>query len=193
MKAKAVKKEQKKSKARGFFKGVAIAFFSLCALFLLAAAVLYAYLSYTVDTRADHERIALLRASSVTRLYYDEEESDDEYTPCEWKEERLDSREVRLWTPIDEMPDALWQAFVAIEDKRFFSHDGVDVLRTGKAALNYFLRFDRRFGGSTVTQQTVKNVLGDKKRTPMRKIREMYRALRLESVCTKKEILELYL
>lgn len=193
MKENEVQGKRKARKLQGFFKGAGIAFFSFCALFLLAVAILYAYLSLTVDTRADHERIALLRASCVTKLYYDKEEHDDLYTPCEWEEERLSGGEVRIFTPFEEMPAMLWQAFVAIEDKRFFSHDGVDVLRTGKAALNYLFRFDRHFGGSTITQQLVKNALGDKERTPMRKMREIYRSIRLERVCTKKEILELYL
>ncbi len=193
MKEKRGKKLQTKSRVRGFVKGFSITLFSLCALFLLSVAILYAYLSFTVDTRADHERIALLRASRVTELYYDQNENDDVYTPCVWEGEQLSGGEVRIWTPLQEMPDRLWQAFVAIEDKRFFSHDGVDILRTGKAALNYFLGFDRRFGGSTLTQQLIKNAIGDKEQTPMRKLREMYRAVNLERVCTKEEILELYL
>lgn len=193
MKQETKRKREKKKRFGGFFKGVLIAFFSLCALFLLSCAAVYAYLSFTVDTRADHERVALARASCVTRLYYDSTENDDVYLPCEWEEERLVGIEERIWTPIEEMPDALWQAFVAIEDKRFFEHDGVDILRTGKAIVNYFLGFDRRFGGSTITQQLVKNIIGDKEQTPMRKMREIYRALKLERVCDKRQILELYL
>ena len=113
MKEKEVQGKRKARKLQGFFKGAGIAFFSFCALFLLVVAILYAYLSLTVDTRADHERIALLRASCVTKLYYDKEEQDDLYTPCEWEEERLRGGEVRIFTPFEEMPAMLWQAFVA--------------------------------------------------------------------------------
>lgn len=98
-----------------------------------------------------------------------------------------------IHTPISEMPQRLIEAFVAIEDKRFFEHDGVDMLRSARAIANYVFKRSDSFGASTITQQLIKNLTGRAERTPSRKIREMFMALNLESTHTKSEILELYL
>ena len=92
-----------------------------------------------------------------------------------------------------ELPKQLTDAFVAIEDKRFYRHRGVDWRRTVAAAISYVLGFSNTFGGSTITQQTVKNVTGDNSLTVSRKLREIFCALELERRCSKREILELYL
>ena len=100
----------------------------------------------------------------------------------------------RIWTPYEQFPEHLIHAFVAIEDHRYFDHSGVDLLRTGKAALNYFLHFsDRNFGGSTITQQLVKNITGNNRVKIKRKINEVFSAWDLEKRYSKEEILELYL
>lgn len=91
-----------------------------------------------------------------------------------------------------ELPRALVDAFVAIEDKRFWEHHGVDILRTGEAALNYLLRGDGRFGASTITQQLVKNVTGENDYSIHRKLQEMVWANDLENRSTKQEIMERY-
>lgn len=103
-----------------------------------------------------------------------------------------------IYTPIDNMPEHLKYAFVAIEDKRFFSHHGVDAKRTAAAALNFikekFLnRGKRSFGASTITQQIVKNVNGKDEYSVKRKIEEIFEALALEDYMSKDEILEIYL
>ncbi len=92
-----------------------------------------------------------------------------------------------------ELPKLLTDAFVAIEDKRFYRHHGVDWKRTVAATVSYILGFSSTFGGSTITQQTVKNVTGDNSVTISRKLREIFCALELERQCSKSEILELYL
>lgn len=92
-----------------------------------------------------------------------------------------------------ELPKDLINAFVAIEDKRFFDHDGVDWYRTLAASLNYMLGFSKTFGASTITQQLVKNITGNNELTPKRKIQEMLYARALERQLDKTEILELYL
>ena len=92
-----------------------------------------------------------------------------------------------------DVPQALIDAVVAIEDKRFWQHHGVDFLRTGEAALNYFLHGDGRFGASTVTQQLVKNLTGENDYSIHRKIQEMVWANDMENRCTKQEIMEKYL
>ncbi len=92
-----------------------------------------------------------------------------------------------------ELPRALIDAFVAIEDKRFWQHHGVDWLRTAEAGLNYALRGDGRFGASTITQQLIKNLTGENGYSVHRKLQEMVWANDLENRSTKEEILERYL
>ena len=92
------------------------------------------------------------------------------------------------------IPQQLADAFVAIEDKRFFEHDGVDWKRTISAFANLFFHFySSNQGGSTITQQLVKNLTGDSSQKPSRKVREIMRARYLESNYSKDIILECYL
>ena len=106
------------------------------------------------------------------------------------------SKKVTL-SEMGKIPDA----FIAIEDKRFYEHGGVDIIRTTKAILNYGISIitggDSSFGGSTITQQLVKITMNDDARGGLagieRKIREWSRALQVEKMLTKNEILERYL
>lgn len=115
------------------------------------------------------------------------------YRPTELTEERIWGMENGIFCSITEIPEDLQNAFIAIEDHRFYSHHGVDFARTVKAAFNQIFRFDRRFGASTITQQVIKNISSDDEITLARKLREIFRALRLEKNHSKDEILELYL
>lgn len=101
--------------------------------------------------------------------------------------------ERRIWVPIKSLPDHVWQAFVAAEDRRFFAHRGVDPAGILRALATNFLRGGVRQGGSTITQQIVKNLLVGKEKSYIRKLREAVLALRLERELTKKELLELYI
>jgi len=92
-----------------------------------------------------------------------------------------------------DIPPDMINAFIAIEDHRFFEHRGVDWLRTAAAGLNYFLGFSNQFGASTITQQLVKNLTGHDEISPRRKLQEMLYALDLERQLDKTEILERYL
>jgi len=108
--------------------------------------------------------------------------------------EQLHGTENRVWVNIDEIPKNLQHAFVAIEDQRFYTHSGVDIRRTLGAALTFFKPGgDRSFGGSTITQQLVKNLTEDDDYSITRKIQEMRRAWYLESQYRKDQILEVYL
>lgn len=102
------------------------------------------------------------------------------------------------FTPYGQIPTALIDAFVSIEDKRFWRHDGVDFLRSAEAAVAYVQKCllgkqTRSFGASTITQQLVKNLTGDDRVSIDRKISEMFAALDLERRLDKQEILEAYL
>lgn len=95
---------------------------------------------------------------------------------------------------ISEIPDNLKNAFISIEDQRFYSHFGVDIPRTGAAILSYIKNFgSSSFGGSSITQQLVKNLTGDSSSTINRKINEWLKAFALEGILKKDEILESYL
>ena len=96
--------------------------------------------------------------------------------------------------PISEMSPNLAKAFVAIEDERFYEHKGVDIKRTAAATLTYILNGgESSFGGSTITQQMVKNITTEDDRTWQRKVKEMARAYYIEQEMSKDQILELYL
>ena len=92
-----------------------------------------------------------------------------------------------------EIPERLINAFVAIEDKRFFTHNGVDWYRTASASVNYLFGGAGQFGGSTITQQLIKNLTGKDEVTLHRKMQEILYALDIERVLDKTEILEMYL
>ncbi len=94
---------------------------------------------------------------------------------------------------LDEIPQAMLDAVVAIEDKRFYEHQGVDWITTVKACLNMFFGGDDQFGGSTITQQLVKNTSGEKSVTVQRKVMEIFRAQIAERSYDKDVIMEQYL
>lgn len=98
----------------------------------------------------------------------------------------------RIWVDYEEIPKNLCNAFVAIEDERFYTHPGVDIKRTVSAFLGYVIPGMSSHGGSTITQQVVKNITGDDSQSVPRKIREQWRAYLLEKDYEKDDILELY-
>ena len=95
--------------------------------------------------------------------------------------------------PYAEIPQDMINAFIAIEDKRFYKHKGVDFIRSSKAVINYLIGGNSRFGGSTITQQLVKNLTGNDEISSKRKINEIFSAINLEKDFDKSEILEAYL
>ena len=106
----------------------------------------------------------------------------------------LGSYKKQIVVSSDKIPDQLKDAYVAIEDERFYKHHGVDVKRTGGAILSYITHFGKSsFGGSTITQQLVKNMTGDASSSIGRKTTEWWRSWILESFTSKDEILTTYL
>ena len=105
----------------------------------------------------------------------------------------FEPRNRRVWVPLSTIHDAVQRAFVAAEDRRFFEHRGVDERGIIRAFIDNFANPGRPQGGSTITQQVVKNLLVGDDVTYERKIREMIVASRVESTLSKQEILELYL
>lgn len=109
----------------------------------------------------------------------------------------LKKEENRVWIDYDEIPDMLVKAYIAVEDKRFLEHNGIDLKRIGSAALSYgkkLLGADVEIqGGSTITQQLIKNLTKKDQITIPRKLQEQWQAMELEKVLTKKEIMAYYL
>ena len=102
--------------------------------------------------------------------------------------------ENRITVEYNDLPQHVIDAVVSIEDERFFTHNGVDLKRTAGAIFTYVInKGSSNFGGSTITQQLVKNITSDKESSWTRKIREWYRATVLETKMTKEEILTSYL
>ena len=106
------------------------------------------------------------------------------------EETRLHGSENRIWADFDQMPNNLTWAFVCLEDKRVYEHDGLDCLRTVVVLLKP--EYEGQ-GGSTITQQLIKNLTGKNQTTFIRKFNEILRALNLERYYSKKDILEAYL
>ncbi|MED4710212.1 PBP1A family penicillin-binding protein, partial [Bacillus pseudomycoides] len=93
----------------------------------------------------------------------------------------------------DQVPKVVESAFLATEDARFYQHNGIDVKRTGKAILENVTGGFGSQGGSTITQQVIKNYFLTMEKTSKRKVQEWYLAYKLEQQYSKHEILEMYL
>ena len=108
----------------------------------------------------------------------------------------LSTDEKRKTITLSEMSDYLPKAYVAIEDKRFYSHNGVDIKRTTGAILGT-VAGNSSYGGSSITQQLVKNITKDDARSGVagitRKVKEWAKAIQVERIISKDQILELYL
>ncbi len=140
---------------------------------------------------------------NFTTAIYVEDKATGEFVEYQ----RLHGEFNRIWVPYNEteakkvdnaeydgIPQQLVDAFVAIEDKRFHTHYGVDWKRTFGAVINTVIPiYSSKQGGSTITQQLVKNLTNDRDQNAMRKVREIMRARHLESEYSKSTILECYL
>ncbi len=147
------------------------------------------YVQNHLDTDVDDFALMAEERSLTTRISYVDKKTGE---IVEIESERLSAEENRMWVSYQNMGNYLPQAFIAIEDKRFESHDGVDWIRTVKVTLDYFLDGGSQ-GGSTITQQLIKNVTGNDDVTIQRKAQEIFQALNLEKKYDKTEILEMYL
>jgi penicillin-binding protein 1A len=106
------------------------------------------------------------------------------------------ARERRVELRFVDFPQPLIGAFLSAEDKSFFTHHGIDLTGLGAAVIDYATKYgsgSRARGGSTITQQVAKNLLIGNEYKVSRKLKEMILAMRIESVLTKQQILELYL
>ena len=129
-----------------------------------------------------HESLAQYTPPTISRVYSGEGRIIDEFAD-----------ERRLFTPIEDIPDLVKEAFISAEDKNFYSHKGYDVTSIAAAVRDWLTRGDRLRGASTITQQVMKNFLLGGERTGERKVKEIILASRIEETLDKEKILELYL
>ncbi|HAR51934.1 MAG TPA: penicillin-binding protein, partial [Roseovarius nubinhibens] len=130
-----------------------------------------------------HESLANYTPPTISRIFSTEGRIIDEF-----------SRERRLFTPADEIPELVKQAFISAEDKNFYSHGGYDAGGIAAAAYEAVRsRGENVRGASTITQQVMKNFLLSGDRKLERKIKEIILATRIEETLDKEKILELYL
>lgn len=113
-----------------------------------------------------------------------------EECPVQEMAERIESKPD--YTPVDELPQIYLDAVISVEDHRFYSHPGVDLLAIGRAAFNDLRTLSFAEGGSTITQQLAKNLYFSQEKQLTRKIAEVFVALDLERSYSKEEIFELY-
>ena len=191
-------KKKQKTEKKQVWKVVLNTFLTIFLIIMISGTImglaLLMYIKSYVNTEYDIENLKL-DLDQTTSIYY-MDYTDDERTMgswVEWEEERIHGSENRLWVSYADIPENLINAFVAIEDQRFWDHSGVDWKRTVGAVLTVFKTGSFGYGGSTITQQLIKNVSGDKDVKIQRKIEEIFRALSLEEKKSKEDILEMYL
>lgn len=198
------KKAPKKKKKKNIFLLILQKLFAcigttLLSLFLIivitGTIVATALTVYVMDFMDESSSITLAELESGSNTYFYGTEINEETGEVQdvvLKTLKTDVQ--RIPVDIEKVPQHVRDAFVFTEDERFYLHDGVDYKRTFSAFLNMFLHFyDSDQGGSTITQQLIKNLTGDKEKTPQRKIREIFAAMQLEKTYSKDEILEEYL
>ena len=184
-------RKQRRNRTAGAAKGILMTVLTLMLVGVCTVAMLFGiFMKYvntsllpTLDVKAEDYTMAL---SSV--VYYQNRDSG------EWVEfQKVHGQENRVWVDIGDMAPGLWEAAVSIEDERFFSHHGVDWKRTLGATVTMLTGGNDSYGGSTITQQMLKNMTGENQNTINRKVKEIFRALEFEKNYTKTQILELYL
>ncbi|WP_341754905.1 penicillin-binding protein 1A [Candidatus Tisiphia endosymbiont of Dioctria rufipes] len=148
------------------------------------SACIYLLYHYSKDL-PDYSQLADYHPPSVTRVYAQNGKLMEEY-----------ALERRVFVPISSVPRSLIEAFISAEDKNFFEHPGVDFISIIRAAIfniSNILHHRRVEGGSTITQQVVKNFLLTSEVSIERKIKEAILSYRISKTFTKDQILELYL
>ena len=187
----AVKQKKAKKQSKGILKSIMYAVF-VCIFVALIACVgigagMYAAIVNEIN-EMNVQELALTRSSIV---YYTDENGNSKEAATLFNEGNC------IWIDSEEIPKIMKDAIVSIEDERFYEHGGVDIKRTAGAALGYLkekLGMGRAtYGGSTITQQVIKNITQERDRNVTRKIKEMMRAVAIEKQLSKDEILTMYL
>jgi penicillin-binding protein 1A len=175
--------QAKKPPTRRWLRGL-LAAMGLTSVFLLAAAGTGAYLLYQhfIEALPDISQLKSYQPSLITSVY-----ADDETPVAQFFVER------RVLIPLERIPALLKQATLAVEDARFYSHEGIDVIGIARAAWSNMQAGEVVEGASTITQQVAKMLFLTHRKTIERKVREVILAMRMEHLLSKDEILEIYL
>lgn len=164
---------------------------------IIVCSVFAIYINNYLDLEIDPSLIATVNTNSTTQIYYVDYETPEDRqnrngTLVEVEDQRLYGTENSIYASYSQFPENLVNAFIAIEDHRFRSHNGVDWWTTAQAVFNFI--FDTgSAGGSTITQQLIKNITDEDEVKVQRKVEEIFRALNLEKEKSKEEIMEAYL
>ena len=175
---------KKQQRPRWFRVLKVLGILSLVGLLTATGVIIWAIVHFGRDL-PDYRQLAAYEPAVVTRIHAGDGSLLTEY-----------ARQPRLFVPINAVPDRLKNAFLAAEDKNFYSHFGLDLVGIVRAALNLpinYVRGRRMVGASTITQQVARNFLLTLDQRFDRKIKEMILTLRIERAFTKDQILELYL
>ena len=163
---------------------------TILAIFLMSGLLFTCIFAYYVKTTLSKNLDISLDDMTVnlsSTIYYTDENGN------EVEMATFHGMEDRVWVDYENIPKYMSQAAIAIEDHRFMTHKGVDWYRTFGAFINMFATMKDDFGGSTITQQLIKNLTQEKDITVQRKLLEIFRALDFERMYEKDEIMEWYL
>lgn len=189
--AKRKHKEKKEHKSRGLLKRfMLISVLIICTVIVIGIGVLIGlYASAVKEIHAMNVQNLAVNYSSM--IYYTDKDGNAHEV------ENIYNNGNRIWIDSEEIPQVMKDAIVAIEDERFYEHNGVDIKRTAGAFFGWvkakLTGGTPSYGGSTITQQVIKNITQEKNKTAARKIKEMLLAVALEKELTKDEILTVYL
>jgi len=176
--------------AAGTVTGVLKIIGTLLLVFLIAGllfACIFAYYIKSCLTPTLDITLEEFKLEQSSTLYYPDADG-------QWVEMiTLAGGENRVWVDYENIPENMVNALIAIEDKRFYEHKGVDWYRSAGAFVKMFATMQNNFGGSTITQQLIKNLTGNDDVTVQRKLSEIFSALELEKKYDKREILEWYM
>ncbi len=194
-------KPKKSGRARRVWGHIGRAIIVVGSLGVIVASVLAVMLSlYVVKVTANDSSLLNLdnlKLSYSSTIYAVNSET-GETEPYQ----RLVDNADRIWVDLNQIPENLKNAFIAVEDKTFYENNGVNFKRSISAAVNLVMSkltggkitlYDTEQGASTITQQLIKNITGDDDHDPLRKVREIFRAISLNGRYSKETILEAYL
>ena len=178
------------SGVKRFFKGLGKLLLTVFAVCMVAAVITLVSLGIYIYHLAMEPTGIDLKAKSMnqTSRIFVKDSKTGEFT----ERQKLYDVENRIWVDFDDIPEYMKEAQITIEDKRFFDHKGVDWTRT-LSAVGALVTGTDSYGGSTITQQLIKNLTDDNEVSINRKLREITKALRLEQEYSKEQILEAYL
>lgn len=175
-------KKGKKNKKTGW-KIFRVCLFIFIALCIIGAGVVFGVITGIID-KTETVSVEEIQQYKLTSVFYSANGNEVD---------SIHDEENRISVEYKDIPKNVVNAVVAIEDERFFEHHGIDIKRTLGAIVTYILNGgDSSFGGSTLTQQLVKNVTNDTERNWTRKIREWYNAIQVEQKLSKDQIFEAY-